>query len=382
MKLLIINDYGIEGGGAEIRIKQLVELLNHTPFFEEIHIIEHETGISKHPSFWIHKVNSTTAHDIIKKIIQEHKITHVQIHNCTLFPLNLLHMVKEFHLPLIFFAHDYWGFCGRRNLTKPNQKICKNAKTLQCVSCIGFRSYIHQERIKEALRLCDVGIAPSLYIQHIYEAHNILNNKWKIIPPWINRDLFISRYRKPKSETKIILFVGPLEYAKGIDLLIEAMNTIKHTLPLFEIHVVGEGQEKNNPNFIRITDLAKKYCLDKHLHFFGKMSLPELVKKYCTASISVTCPLWPEVFGQTWAQAISCGTPVVATTVGSIPELAYGKVSLVEPNPRMLGKAILTALDTQTSFILSPEDFSLDKNISLLEKLYIEILKTKSPKHL
>ncbi|MFA6888192.1 MAG: glycosyltransferase [Candidatus Woesearchaeota archaeon] len=380
MKLLIINDYGINGSGTEIRIKQLAEFLFNSHFFEEIHIIEHETGNSQHLFLQVHKLNSKKAEEEIKKIIIKYAITHVQIHNMTLFPSKIIKQIKKYKLPIIFFAHDYWGFCGRRNLTTANQQICKGFQLTHCLPCIGVFSIIHLQKIKQALNLCDVGIAPASYVQNIYENHGILKNKWVILPPWIDKEIFLNHKKQKKQ--KVILFVGPLDYFKGIDLLLESISIIKDQLNQFEIHIVGNSQDKDNKNRIRIEQKAKRIGIYFQLKFLGKMSLKELAKEYALASVSVTCPLWPEVFGQTWAQALSCGTPVVATKVGSIPELAGKKVRLVEPNATALANGILEEINNPVFPSLTLEDFSLQKNIPLLQKIYTDLMKNKPHKTL
>jgi len=212
MNLLIINDYGLEGGGAEIRIKELVERLIETKTFEKIHLLEHSSRNSQSVSIIIHRFNSNIISKTID-IINQNQITHVQVHNLTLFPVQLLASIKKkTSVKIIFFAHDYWAFCGRRNMVSSSQKICLHAKKSRCFLCIGPVSMIHIHNIKKMLNYCDVGIAPSTFVKNIYSDHNILRNKWIIIPPWIDPLLFPFHLSSTLKNT--LLFVGPLIPAK------------------------------------------------------------------------------------------------------------------------------------------------------------------------
>ena len=153
------------------------------------------------------------------------------------------------------------------------------------------------------LNYCDVGIAPSTFVKNIYSDHNILRNKWIIIPPWIYPLLFPFHLSSTLKNT--LLFVGPLIPAKGIDLLIDALLIVERKIPFLTLHICGPGQEITSADKKRI-DQKIVALHSTSVIFLGMKPLSELAKEYYTATISITCPLWPEVFGQTWAQSLSC----------------------------------------------------------------------------
>jgi glycosyltransferase involved in cell wall biosynthesis len=87
-------------------------------------------------------------------------------------------------------------------------------------------------------------------------------------------------------------------------------------------------------------------CEDR-FHVTGALTGPELVALYRRATLVVVPSLY-EGFGLPAAEAMACGTPVVATRAGALPEVlaAGGGGILVPPgDAEALAKAIATLLD-------------------------------------
>jgi glycosyltransferase involved in cell wall biosynthesis len=76
--------------------------------------------------------------------------------------------------------------------------------------------------------------------------------------------------------------------------------------------------------------------------FTGRLSTADLVKRYSISEIAVTASVY-EGFGLPCAEAMSCGTPVIATKAGALPEIVgdNGAGILVPPeDPPALAGAI------------------------------------------
>jgi len=76
--------------------------------------------------------------------------------------------------------------------------------------------------------------------------------------------------------------------------------------------------------------LVKKLNLDGMVHFSGRITREELAQRYSTAQIAVVPSLY-EGFGLPAAEAMACGTPVIATTGGALPEVVGDTGILVPP---------------------------------------------------
>jgi len=122
---------------------------------------------------------------------------------------------------------------------------------------------------------------------------------------------------------RIVLFVGNLVYAKGLDLLIEAMAEIstneKRCRLIVTLELEHKGfSEKWRQMEKRITELS----LEKNIVRLGMIDyMPQLL----AAADIVVAPYrntnGPSDYPLAVMEAMSCGTSVVGTKVGGIPEL-------------------------------------------------------------
>jgi len=91
--------------------------------------------------------------------------------------------------------------------------------------------------------------------------------------------------------------------------------------------------------------LVRKLNLDGMVHFTGRLTHEELAQHYSAAQIAVVPSLY-EGFGLPAAEAMACGTPVIATTGGALPEVVGNAGILVPPGSAdALAAAIKQLLD-------------------------------------
>ncbi|MFP3898344.1 MAG: glycosyltransferase family 4 protein [Dehalococcoidia bacterium] len=76
--------------------------------------------------------------------------------------------------------------------------------------------------------------------------------------------------------------------------------------------------------------LVKKLSLDGMVRFTGRLTREELAQHYANARIAIVPSLY-EGFGLPAAEAMACGTPVIASTGGALPEVVGGAGVLVPP---------------------------------------------------
>lgn len=371
MKLLIVNDSGIIGGGAEARIRLLVQELLRRKTFKEIHLLGLKCIRPKESNLpiKIHSCDSKDSYKKTKEIIKNFGIDLVQAHNLLAISTGPIKAAKELKKPIIWFAHDYWAFCGRRILLNKENKPCKGASILKCSNCIGLLSFLRLKIMQQMLNKCDIAIAPSKFVRDIYEHNGILNNRWEIVYPWIDIRLFLLNKQKKGKNT--ILFVGPLAEHKGTALFVSALSYIKEKVPNIDVRIVGSQQERDNLLFIKIKNSAKNNNTLQNISFLGYKEAKELAQEYSKAKVYVCPPLWPEVFGQTWAQALACGCEVVATKQGSIPELAQNAAYFCENNAQDLADTVIKALNSKKS----KNDF-FDKNRLSVKAAATSLIKT------
>jgi glycosyltransferase involved in cell wall biosynthesis len=131
--------------------------------------------------------------------------------------------------------------------------------------------------------------------------------------------------------------------------------------------------------------LVRKLNLDGLVHFTGRLTQEELVKRYSAAKIAVVPSLY-EGFGLPAAEAMACGTPVIATTGGALPEVVGDAGILVPPrNAYALAAAIKQLLnDKQAQQRMSEagrkrvkEKFNWEQAAIRTIEVYQEVLTTR-----
>lgn len=144
------------------------------------------------------------------------------------------------------------------------------------------------------------------------------------------------------AEQPVIGTVANLFPRKGYEYLIQALTEINHKKPGVHCLIVGEGDETYRSKLLELVD---KNGLEKVVTFAG---FQQDVLSYIAAMDVFVLPSVMEGFGIVLLEAMAMGKPVVATTVGGIPEIVE---------------------DQATGFLVPPRDSSAlaQKIIYLLE---------------
>lgn len=134
---------------------------------------------------------------------------------------------------------------------------------------------------------------------------------------------------------KNILFFGRISRYKGIEYLVQAVLKIKDEMPDINVVIAGDGkyyfdtsQIENSPNF----EIINRYV--------GNEELVQLIQK----SDVVVCPYTDATQSGVVLTAYALNKPVIATSVGGIPEVVIPEVTgkLVPPKDAdALSQAIL-----------------------------------------
>jgi len=136
---------------------------------------------------------------------------------------------------------------------------------------------------------------------------------------------------------KYILYFGRISYYKGIDLLLEAFQSIVSQYPNLNLIIAGKGN---------IDDKATDTIRTKNVRFLNKyvpiQELAELIKN----SEFIVCPYREATQSGVLMTAFALNKPVLATNVGAFPEYVVDDVNgmLVEPSVRAINEGILKML--------------------------------------
>ena len=377
MNILIVNPY-MAAGGTEERIKALASEFRkrgHKTSF----LITGEPGVGREsPEFAVYQTTPAMSKTITRKIIERDKINIVQQHNYQGVGNGAILAAEQARIPSVYYAHDFCSICAKRFLadaTDPNMKQCDLSNPRRCDSCVSaYDAYVHHQETA-VLEHATLGIAPSQYFANTLEQAGPLKGKWKIVTPWINpyfHDFFWSGYC-----SNTLLFAGNLFPGKGIFTLVKALPAVAKEVPDVSLRIFAGGP------FAPVVLEAKRLHVADRLQYSQPILSEQLVFEYVNAGCVCFPSRLPEAFGLVWAEAMNVGTPVICSSVGSIPELSQGRVPLVNPESVSdWSEAILTVLqDRQESVKVARENktwateqFSVEKAADSILKLYEGLL--------
>jgi glycosyltransferase involved in cell wall biosynthesis len=146
---------------------------------------------------------------------------------------------------------------------------------------------------------------------------------------------------RPHPSASDVLFVGELRSLKGVDVLLNALARLNQQRPVTAT-IVGAG-----PDAEAFKSLAATLELDSAVTFTG--ALP--ARQAFAMGRIMTVPSRAESFPYIVLEAGAAGLPLIATSVGGIPEIVAGTdTGLIAPDDIMaLARAIADVLDHPAS---------------------------------
>ncbi len=136
---------------------------------------------------------------------------------------------------------------------------------------------------------------------------------------WTDAEAFI-RAERPclPSKSSEIVFAGTLVPGKGVHLLVEAFGRLAANFPQARLTLIGQPKR---PDYLEELHVQiKRLGIDERMTFVGQVSQPELAAHMARGRVFVL-PTYTEGLPKVVIEAQFTGTPVIATTVGGIPEL-------------------------------------------------------------
>ncbi len=228
---------------------------------------------------------------------------------------------------------------------------------------------LHRTIGTRAYRQADAVLVRSMsYAQSAPSLTRVPQAKWRVVPNGVD----VERFRPNGGETgDFILFVGRLVDYKGVDTLLRALARHPPKLPLM---VVGDGPLRSS-----LQHLARRLQVDAT--FVGYGADKDLPRYYRQARVTVLPSRnRQEAFGMSLLESMACGTPVVASDLPGVADLAaWGGLVATPGDPDALGlqirRACTAGLLPRGRTLADPihATFSWDAITDRLERVYREI---------
>jgi D-inositol-3-phosphate glycosyltransferase len=197
----------------------------------------------------------------------------------------------------------------------------------------------HSLRLKSEQHLAHVSDAIISSSQHemqcLLDEYSLQRSKINVIYPGVSKKLFfpteglrVPQDLKRRKREKILLYVGRIDPVKGLMSGIDALSLLKrNSVSLYDqlkFVIIGGGRKDKdlpkNKEYLRLKEAIRKQCLTGNIFFLGSKKQSQL-RRYYSASDAVVVPSLYESFGLVAVEALACGTPVIASSVGELGTL-------------------------------------------------------------
>lgn len=129
------------------------------------------------------------------------------------------------------------------------------------------------------------------------------------------------RDRAPRSGPPRLLYVGRLEYEKGVQDIIAALPRIRRSHPGTTLAVAGEGTQ-----YEWLQELARQHRVVRSVTFLGSLDHTELLG-WLHGTDAIVLPSRYEPFGIIALEAAAAGAPLVASRAGGLGEAVVDGVT-------------------------------------------------------
>ena len=309
--LLVTNDFGPRAGGIETFVMGLLERI---PKGEVIVYTSHQSSTGEYDRRWRDEYGVEVVRDKssillptprvirnLQKLIRRRNLSTVWFGAAA--PLGVsarwLRKAGAEHIVALTHGHEVWW----SKVWPFSLAISEIARNVDVVTYLGdFTQQAIARRFKDQNKL--IKIAPGIDTEHFR--------------PLDGREL---REKYGIADRATIVSVGRLVHRKGQDRLVEAMPLVLKEIPEAHLVFIGEG-----PHRKRLDELVKKFKLENHVTFIGRIQYSDLPRHFSLGDIfampsrSRLFGLEVEGLGIVYLEASACGLPVVGGNSGGAPD--------------------------------------------------------------
>ena len=228
--------------------------------------------------------------------------------------------------------------------------------------------------IRNAFRRCAAVVAVSRALADCARALAEPDLRIEVLRNGVDLDLFQEMDREQVRRDlnltgPTIISVGLLIPRKGHELVIEALSL----LPEAQLLICGEG-----PMRAELERRAQRVSRGDRVRFLGRIKHEDLNRYYSAADVLVLASYregWPNVV----LEAMACGTPVVATAVGAVPDFVdhphAGRVVRERTVPAIAAaiRAVLASPPSRHEVRTYASQFSWDHTVQNLFALFSDV---------
>jgi len=392
LKILILhNQYQMPGGEANVFSAEAALLRAHghdvTCYTKHNEAIDGMTKFSlARVSLWNHSVYKE-----IRSIIQRHSPQVLHFHNT--FPLispAAYYASKKEGVPVVQTLHNYrllclnallyrnGGICEKclnRFIPWPGLKYACYRNSHMMSGGVATMLVLHRA-LRTWKRTVDRYIAPTDFSRRKLISGGLPPGKIVVKPNFLQPDPGCGT-----AKGGFGLFVGRLSSEKGIETLLKAWLS----LPKVQMKIVGDGPYMAN---------ARKFIGDNGLdsiEILGQLDRDKTIELVKRADFLVVPSGCYETFGLVFIEAFACGTPVIASRMGTCGEIVdHGRTGLhfeagnagelVEMVEQLHGSPELAETLSRQGRLEYERYYTAEKNYKILMEIYKGVIGDHRPR--
>ena len=324
-------------------------------------------------------------------VVRDLDLDVVHVHHLLLLSGEIVHRLRERPVALVATLHDYWYLCHRIKLLLPDLAECSGPRGgRRCRDCgdpayqaypgrLAFPaiywSFVYRTNyLLGVLGAFDRILAPSLFLREVYVRNGVPPHR--VVHSALGIREVLHEYRYEDRAERVFGYLGSLQPAKGLDVLVRAFNELAGQPVRLRLHGSGE------PGYV---EHLRRIAENPRIEFAGPFENEKLPQALAGLDAVVLPSIWAENSPVAIHEALAARVPVLAGRIGGIPELVRDGENglLFEPrNVQAIRRAVervlaeprlLERLSGGAGMVKS-----FDDNVAELESIYREILRARS----
>ena len=280
---------------------------------------------------------SQEAGELFWSYLQHRPVDLVHFQHLIGFTASAVVACKRLNVPSLMTLHDSWFLCQQVHYMLPDGEFCTGPETVdKCVQCMLARhpgapiqqqipqAYFHmanrRELLKQAILQVDRLIVLSEFQRRNLDQYGFLHPKTIVSPIGLEALPSVSRTR---GDGRLrILYLGHVTKRKGLDVLMRAFARLPQDRVRLDIYgdIVDRAYFEQE---IRLGDAGDNVVCHGS---YSKADLPRILSGCDLAVI----PSRAEFFPTTVRECLAAHTPVIASSVGGVPEMIeHGRTGLL-----------------------------------------------------
>jgi len=304
--------------------------------------------------------------------------------------LGILLFQKTKNLPIVRIFHGPWANEYREEMKSNLERSSGHMK--KCL--LPMRQWLVYKVMYSIEKFCldrsnKIAVLSEFSKNSLITNYNVPGGKIKVIAGGVDTQRFalvdnkketIKRQLGLPKDKIILLTIRRFTPRMGLENLIEAMSYVVKKKKDVLLVIGGAGFLKE-----RLECLVDRYALEKNIQFKGFIPEEQLPLYYQAADVFILPTIALEGFGLIILEALACGTPVLGTPVGAIPEV-LGRLNqnflFKDTKPISMAQGILDFLSSPYKERYSPqwlrnyvkENYSWENITSQIEDLFVALM--------